>query len=105
MQYKIGVFGSAVVQSNDILTKAHELGNVLSKYDLTLITGAGKGLPYQVVSVAKKNNDNIEIWGFPPFQNKKTLQKYTSDDIAIYTKITYIPNDFPFASSIHACRI
>ncbi|HSW97927.1 MAG TPA: hypothetical protein VLF89_08935 [Candidatus Saccharimonadales bacterium] len=105
MQYKIGIFGSAVINNEDLLSKAHELGKALSKYDLMLITGAGKGIPYQVVSEAKKRNEKIKIWGFPPVLDKQALQEYTSDDIGIYDKITYIPQDYAFANSIHACRL
>lgn len=105
MKYKIGIYGSAVVQSEDILAKAHELGKALSKYTLTLITGAGKGLPYQVVSEAKKKNNKIKIWGFPPVLNKEALEQYTPDDISIYDKLTYIPSDYAFASSLNACRL
>lgn len=105
MKYTIGVFGSSVVNNEELLSKAHELGKALGKYHLTLITGAGKGLPYQVVSEAKRKNDKIKIWGFPPVLDKQSLREYTSDDIDIYDKITYIPQDYAFANSIHACRL
>lgn len=105
MKYNIGIYGSAIVQSEDILTKAHELGKALSKHTITLITGAGKGLPYQVVSEAKRKNEKIKIWGFPPVLDKQALEEYTPDDISIYDKITYIPQDYAFASSLSACRL
>src|SRR5579871_790245 len=105
MIYKIGIYGSAVLDDDAITAKAHELGNALGNYNLMLITGAGKGLPYQVVSTAKKINPSIHIWGFPPVLNKQQLHNYTSDDISIYDKISYIPKEFPLAKSMHACRL
>lgn len=104
MKY-IGVFGSAVINNEDILLKAKELGKALSKHNLTLITGAGKGLPYQVVSEAKRLNKHVKLWGFPPVLDKEAFEAYTLDDISIYDKITYIPADFAFANSIQACRL
>lgn len=103
-KYKIGVYGSAILENDDILKRAKNLGRELGKYDLTLITGAGRGLPYQVVSQAKKENSGIEILGYPPALNLKELKKYTGDDLSIYTKLFYVPLSFPLAANIGANR-
>lgn len=105
MKYKIGIFGSAVIHNEELLFKARALGKALGKYNLTLITGGGKGIPYQVVSEAKKKNGKIKIWAFPPVLDKESLKAYTTDDISIYDKITYIPENYVFSGSVHACRL
>lgn len=46
MKEKIGIFGSAVYDSEEITAKARELGEVLAESDVILITGACSGLPY-----------------------------------------------------------
>lgn len=105
MKYKIGIYGSAVAETEEASQKAIELGNALGKHDVTLVTGAGHGIPYLVATTARKLNPNIEIWGFPPTTTEEGLIQYMPQvDITIYKKLFYIPSDFQFVSNIGACR-
>lgn len=98
MKYKIGIFGSALGETEEMKKKARELGEVLSKTDSILITGACTGLPYDVVSTAHFLSNATEIWGYSPaydFEEQKSLSQGT--DNSIYTKLFYTPREFPVA--------
>ncbi|MBI4008632.1 hypothetical protein HY357_00190 [Candidatus Roizmanbacteria bacterium] len=105
MKFKIGIFGSAADNKNEVLQKAHEVGEVLSKYKnkIILITGVADGLPHKVVEVASKNG--VEVWGFSAGINLKSQKEISPNhDLSIYKKIFYVPANYPFAKQVDVCR-
>ena len=56
MKVKIGIFGSAKYELEEIKKKAQKLGEVLADFDVIFITGACSGLPYEVAKAAYKKN-------------------------------------------------
>lgn len=104
MKERIGIFGSAVYDSEAITTKARELGEVLAEADVILITGACSGLPYEVALAAYKKG-RTEIWGFSPAPNYEGQVACTpDDDNTIYSRLTYTPADFEFVSDVAVAR-
>jgi hypothetical protein len=100
MKYKLGIYGSAAGDFEAMLPIATELGKALQNYaeDLILITGACPGLPYAVIHEAASSG--IEIWGFSSSVDLASHQdEYPDDDHSIYSKLVYVPADFPFVSS------
>lgn len=94
MKYKIGVFGSAVNESDEIMAKTKKLGQILSKENAIIITGACAGLPDIVADEAFKNGS--EVWGFAPEVNYEKLQElYPGYNLKKYKKIFYIPENNP----------
>lgn len=103
MKYKIGVFGSAVDEGNIVNKKAHKLGQVLSKQNLIVVTGACTGVPYEIAREAFRNG--AEVWGYSPVLNINEQKKFTpNDDLSIYKKIIYIPKSFEFFSSLEVSK-
>ncbi len=75
---KIAVCGSSSITDKEIAKKAFEIGEEIAKNDILLLTGAGKGYPYETakgafsvdgkvfgVSPAKDEKDHIEKYSFP----------------------------------------
>lgn len=105
MKYKLGIFGSSAGDMAAVMPKAIELGKSLQNYadQFILITGACPGLPYAVIAEAAASG--IEIWGFSSSLNLESQQReYPDDDTSIYTKLIYVPADYPFANSDRACK-
>ncbi|MCL5433229.1 MAG: hypothetical protein M1524_03915 [Patescibacteria group bacterium] len=101
MKYKLGIFGSAVEEKDEVTKKARKLGELLGKYrdKIIVITGACSGIPYQVGSEAAKKG--VEIWGYSPCTNLKGQKDFTpKDDISIYSKLIYVPKNFEFSSNL-----
>lgn len=93
MNYKIGVFGSAIQEETEAITKAKILGKELALNNCIVITGGGSGMPYIAAYEAAKNG--AEVWGFSPNLNKaEQLAVYENDDISIYKKVYYIPKNY-----------
>jgi predicted Rossmann-fold nucleotide-binding protein len=105
MKYKIGIFGSAEGNTDEIIEKARELGRILGKNsDIILLTGASNGLPYAVAEQAYKIGQ-IEIWDFPPTLDQAGLTTDTPDaDLSIYKKIVYVPNTYEFSADKQISR-
>ena len=104
MKKKIGIFGSAFSEDATVATKARELGQVLADNDVTLITGASTGLPYEVALSAFQKN-KTEVWGFSPAKNyEEQILTTRGDDNSIYLKLFYVPADFEFADDINVAR-
>ncbi len=92
-KYKIGVFGSAVNESDKAIETAKELGRVLGEKNVIVINGACTGMPYVIAKEAAKKG--AEIWGFAPVATEKELRNlYPEDDFSIYKKVLYIPENF-----------
>ncbi len=104
MSFKIGIFGSAEGDFEKVLSKAHKLGEELSKHELILITGASAGLPYEVIRVAQGNGLK-EIWGFSQAVDLDGQSLANPDiDNKIFSKMTYVPKDYEFVSNPQVCR-
>ena len=103
MKYKIGVFGSAEGFDQSLVVKVKEVGKLLGQRKVIVITGATSGFPYLASYEAYKNG--AEIWGYSYEQNFENLKKRMPDhDISIYSKLTFIPTSFPFASNIQVSK-
>ncbi|HSW47574.1 MAG TPA: hypothetical protein VLG67_00690 [Candidatus Saccharimonadales bacterium] len=102
--YKIGVFGSAEGDLEKIIPKAHQLGEALGGKNVTILTGASIGLPYEVALTA--HNLGTEIWGYSQFTNyKDQLEKLRNNcDPTIFHKLFYVPKDYEFASNYNVTR-
>ncbi len=102
-KFKIGIFGSAEGNFEHVLEKTTQLGNELAKQNITIITGACSGLPYQVALAASKNG--AEIWEFSHRRNREEQLKSTPGvNLAIYKKILFIPKNFEFSDNEEVCR-
>ncbi len=102
-KYKIGIFGSAEGDLEKIIPKAHDLGKELAKKNITVLTGASIGLPYEVALAAHKLD--AEIWGYSQFTDYQTQLKQLADcDPSIFNKIFYIPTDYEFVSDFNITR-
>lgn len=105
-KYKIGVYGSAIDEGQTTKQKAIQLAYALAKHKgrITIITGAGHGVPYIVSSAGAK--EGVEVWGYPPVPNEEKLKKYMPEaDLSVYKKIIYIPKSFPLKRSVASCRV
>lgn len=103
MSYKIGIFGSSDNLTLEAQAKVDELAEALSDKELTLLTGAGAGLPYQIASKAHKNGS--KIWGFSPaisLEEHKSI--YPQHDPSIYEKLIFVPKDYEFAKDKLICK-
>ncbi len=99
MKYKLGIYGSSAGDIKAVTPRAIELGKALSAYSdkLILVTGACQGLPYIVAAEAAKGG--VEIWGYAAEFDIEGLRAVApNDDQTIYSKLVYIPRDFPLAS-------
>lgn len=93
MKYKIGVFGSAEDNKEELYGKAREIGRELAKRDVIVITGAGAGLPYVASEEAAKRG--ADVWGYAPhFSDEDQLAEYKDHDLKIYKKLFYVPKDY-----------
>lgn len=98
MKYKIGVYGSAAGNIDAVIPNATQLAHVLADYakEIIVVTGGCAGLPYLVAYEAAKSG--TEAWGYSAELNEKEHQEaMPDDDHSIYTKLIYVPKDFPFA--------
>jgi predicted Rossmann-fold nucleotide-binding protein len=93
MKYKIGIYGSNVVESEAAVRLAQELGSVLAQNDVIVLTGGCSGMPYAVAHTAKQKG--TEVWGFTPELNEEGQKlAYLLDDITIYDKLFYVPPQY-----------
>lgn len=103
MKYKIGVYGSAVNEKESTRKIAKKLGQVLGNFDIIVITGACTGIPYLTAFEAAKKGK--EVWGFSAEvgyeEQKKSAPK---DDNTIYSKLFYVPKEFPFSDQQEVAR-
>lgn len=104
MNFKIGIFGSSADEiENTPIEKAKELGRALSKYKITLITGACSGLPYLAALYGSKNGN--PVWGYSPKFDLEGQKKFTpNDDLSIYNKLIFLSKDFVFSRDEQVCK-
>ncbi len=93
MKYKIGVYGSNTMEGEEAIQLAQALGAELAHHKVIVITGACSGMPYAVASAAKRQG--AEVWGFSPELGEAAQKSaYPHDDITIYSKLFYIPQEY-----------
>jgi predicted Rossmann-fold nucleotide-binding protein len=105
MKYKIGIYGSVAGDYEKYMPLAEDIGRLLGKHanSVILITGACPGLPYAAAKSAA--DQGVEVWGFSSSINEAgQRQEYADDDLSIYSKVVYVPEDFPFAANDRACK-
>lgn len=91
--YKIGVYGSNVNEGEAASRLGKLLGKTLAERGCVVITGACSGMPYVVARAAAEQG--AEVWGFTPELDFASQQAaYPGDDMAIYTRIVYMPQDY-----------
>lgn len=107
MKYKVGIFGSGgsgSAPSEVIITAAKQIGIALGDHadDVIVITGGCSGLPYIVAyETAQKG---AEVRGFSPVHNEVQQAEFTpDDDLSIYTKLQFVPEDLPFSDNRRTC--
>ena len=75
---KIAVCGSSLITNSEVAKKAFEIGKEIAKNSILLLTGAGKGHPYEAakgafsakgkvfgISPAKNEEEHKNVYGFP----------------------------------------
>lgn len=93
MTYKIGVYGSNISEGEKAEVLGKQLGKTLAQYHCIVITGACSGMPYIVAHEAAQHG--AEVWGFTPELNAEAHKKaYPNDDITIYTRLLYVPQNY-----------
>jgi predicted Rossmann-fold nucleotide-binding protein len=93
MSYKIGVYGSSVSEGTQAEALGKSLGDALAKHSCTIITGGCSGMPYIVAHEAAQHG--AEVWGFTPAVTiEEHRQAYPCDDINIYTRLIYVPQNY-----------
>ncbi len=103
MVYRIGVFGSAITVTGEVAERAAELGRALAARKCIVITGACSGLPYRAAHEAARNG--AEVWGFSPMRDLEGQRAFVpEDDLSIYSRLIYVPPEFPFVDDHHAAR-
>ena len=82
---KIAICGSSSITNEEIAKKAFEIGKEIAKSNILLLTGAGKGYPYEAVKGAASING--KVLGFSPAKNKEEHISRYSFPTENFTKI------------------
>lgn len=99
----IGIYGSADIVSAETSEIAVAVGSALARRGCIVVTGACSGLPYRAAYAAAKLG--AEVWGFSPATGLEEQRRFTpDDDLSIYTRLDFIPPDFPFAGDIEVAK-
>lgn len=98
---KIGVFGSAVDETNDTHQKAFELGRQIALNNASIITGACQGLPFYAVRGAKANS-GYSI-GFSAVCKLEDHKEKMSTPSEMYDELRLIPLSYEFKNDIDVC--
>jgi len=105
---KIAVCGASENPKPEIAKKAFEIGKEIAKNNILLLTGAGKGYPYEAAKGAF--SDNGKVFGVSPAKNEKDhVNTYQFPNDA-FTEIEYtglgIPGrNFPLVKEADAIII
>src|SRR5690242_19475053 len=93
MTYKIGVYGSNWIESEAAVQAAQSLGAELARQGVIAITEACSGMPYAVARAARK--EGAEVWGFTPaLTEEEHRSAFPDDDRSIYTKLSFVPEQY-----------
>ena len=98
---KIGVFGSAVDETNEAHQKAFELGRQIAIKNAAIITGACQGLPFYAVQ-GSKTNQGYSI-GFSAVYNLDDHEEKMNTPIEMYDELILIPSSYEFKNKINVC--
>ena len=97
MKYKVGVFGSAVDEGDEVMAKARQVGEALGKFKekIIVVTGACSGVPYEAAREAAKAG--VTVWGYSPEFDVSGQKRFTpEDDLSTYQRIVFVPRQFGF---------
>ena len=73
---KIAVCGSSIITDKEISKKAFDIGKELAENNILLLTGAGKGYPYEAVKGASSVDG--KVFGVSPAKDKEEhVNEYT----------------------------
>jgi predicted Rossmann-fold nucleotide-binding protein len=93
MTYRIGIYGSSVLEGEYVQANGQELGRALAARGCSVITGACDGMPYLVAAEAA--HAGAEVWGFSPEVSRAAhARAYLQQDLAIYTRLLYVPANY-----------
>ncbi|HEY3991265.1 MAG TPA: hypothetical protein VGM01_00175 [Ktedonobacteraceae bacterium] len=93
MTYKIGVYGSNLNEGETATALGTTLGKALARQGCIVITGGCSGMPYVVAQAAAR--EGAAVWGFSPeLTYEQQIAAYPDDDITIYQRLIYIPQDY-----------
>ena len=84
---KISVCGSNKGLDKDIAKKAFEIGKELAKNNILVLTGAGKGYPYEAAKGAFSNNG--KVFGVSPAKNEEEHINNYNFPTDAFTKIEF----------------
>ena len=90
---KIAVCGSSIITSEEIAKKAFEVGKEIARNNILLLTGAGKGYPYEAVKGAASING--KVFGVSPAKDKTEHLENYSFPAEGFTKIQYTSLGIP----------
>lgn len=98
MSYKVGVFGSAINESEEAAQKAELLGKALAENDCIVANGGCDGMPRMVAQAAKEHGGSV--WGFSPNRNKEEhAADYPEQNLELYDKLIFVPEQYEFAEN------
>ena len=84
---KIAVCGSSLVTDEKIAKKSFEIGKEIAENGVLLLTGAGRGYPYEAVKGA--NSVNGKVFGVSPAEDEEEHISRYSFPIEGFTEIEY----------------
>src|SRR3989338_598458 len=105
---KIAVCGSSLVTDKEIAKKAFEMGREIAKSNALLLTGAGKGYPYEAAKGAFSADG--KVFGVSPAKSKEEHESTYNFPTEDFTEIEYtglgIPGrNFPLVKEADAIII
>lgn len=107
MKYKIGIFGSGGTGGKPtelVEEAARAIGRALGDRSESVIavTGGCSGMPYLAAEQAAKSG--AEVWGYSPVHSVEEQAAFTpNDNLDIYTKLQFVPEDLPFSANQRIC--
>jgi len=94
MEFKIGVFGSAVGSTKEIEEKAYQIGKEIAKHNCALLSGGCWGLPYMASKGAFENNG--KTIAYSPGKDLEDHEKNNKFPTDVFTEYVFVPKKIPF---------